>query len=581
LENTRYSPILKLAMEQIRTFPLTLLRALALALLLSYASLSADEARAPATTGSEQAIYGSIDLMTSYLAAEMALQQGLLAEALQHYLTILAQLDDADIAERAARIGLHLRAAEAPQALATWTRLAPESVQAWQVQLLYQLIHSDFIGAHVSAVALITAAKQQGQEPFLDIAAAVAAAPDKAAALTFFGEIVEQYPDNANAYYALGLTLFGVNEPAQAELPLRRALALKHDDPRYWLLLARALAAQNKFDAVDALLAMADMQIPDHRMILLTRAESLMTRQRYSEAYPIYARLMALAPDDENVLQIIAALAIELSRWDDAMQYWTQLYAIDEHRQKALFFLGSIEMERGNHGLASGYYIQIEGELERDAMVQMATIEVAAGRLDAADRLLAERRAAFPDEAVSLFIAEAELLNNAGYDTEAQALLNTARAQFPDDVALLFASGMLIVETAELVEFERIMRDVLALDPDYALALNALGYTLAEQTDRYDEAYALITRALELMPDSVAIIDSMGWVLYRLERFDEALSYLKRAASRSSNGEITAHLGEVLWVMGQENDAMQVWQRGLELEADDPYISEAMQRLVP
>jgi tetratricopeptide (TPR) repeat protein len=126
---------------------------------------------------------------------------------------------------------------------------------------------------------------------------------------------------------------------------------------------------------------------------------------------------------------------------------------------------------------------------------------------------------------------------------------------------------------------ERDLQAIIEDDPDHADALNALGYTLADQTDRYQEALGYIERALALKPDNAAILDSMGWVLFRLGRNEEALEYLRRALDAGFDGEIAAHLGEVLWVTGDRKAAREVWQEALERDPDNEFVLETMERL--
>ena len=123
------------------------------------------------------------------------------------------------------------------------------------------------------------------------------------------------------------------------------------------------------------------------------------------------------------------------------------------------------------------------------------------------------------------------------------------------------------------------MRAILARDPNNATALNALGYTLADRTDRHEEALRLISRALELDPGEPAIMDSMGWVLYRTGRYEEALDYLTRAYAEFPDPEVAAHLGEVLWVNGDTDAATQVWQGALLKDPNHKILLSTLERL--
>ncbi|MCB1848460.1 MAG: tetratricopeptide repeat protein, partial [Halieaceae bacterium] len=142
----------------------------------------------------------------------------------------------------------------------------------------------------------------------------------------------------------------------------------------------------------------------------------------------------------------------------------------------------------------------------------------------------------------------------------ALAVINEALQQMPDSTALRYARAMLAEELGDLALLESDLRRIIAEEPDNATAMNALGYTLANRTRRYEEAYGLISQALALQPNEPAIMDSMGWVLYRMNRNEEALDYLARAYAAFPDPEVAAHLGEVLWVSGDTGKAMQVWQ---------------------
>jgi tetratricopeptide (TPR) repeat protein len=189
-------------------------------------------------------------------------------------------------------------------------------------------------------------------------------------------------------------------------------------------------------------------------------------------------------------------------------------------------------------------------------------------------------RAEEPGQQKRLYQVEAELLQRADMQEEAMSVLSVALELFRGDFDLLYARALLAERMNRLDITESDLRQILASEPDHVDALNALGYTLADRTDRYREAYDYIHRALELHPDNNAILDSMGWVLYRLGNYEEAIHYLRRSLAIKHDHEVAAHLGEVLWVSGARDEAMAVWQRALELSPDDELLRATMQRFV-
>jgi tetratricopeptide (TPR) repeat protein len=146
---------------------------------------------------------------------------------------------------------------------------------------------------------------------------------------------------------------------------------------------------------------------------------------------------------------------------------------------------------------------------------------------------------------------------------------------------LLYSRAMLAEKMGQLQLLETDLRAILEQEPDNAQALNALGYTLADRTARYDEAYHLIRRALELSPEDFYILDSMGWVLYRLGRLDEAIDFLQRARAIRDDAEVAAHLAEVLWVKGEKDAARDVWESAVKTTPNHPLLLDIIERFAP
>jgi len=190
-----------------------------------------------------------------------------------------------------------------------------------------------------------------------------------------------------------------------------------------------------------------------------------------------------------------------------------------------------------------------------------------------------EQRKAYPDRAEQLFSLEADLLSQADDVPAALLVLNDGVSAFPDSITLLYARSMAAEQLGDLATMERDLRTIITNHPDNTTALNALGYTLANRTERYTEAYELISRALELQPDEPAILDSMGWVLYRQGRYEEALEYLTRAYAEFPDAEVAAHLGEVLWVSGNTEAATSIWRGALLRDPEHKVLRATLERL--
>ena len=196
--------------------------------------------------------------------------------------------------------------------------------------------------------------------------------------------------------------------------------------------------------------------------------------------------------------------------------------------------------------------------------------------------MLRDLRAAGIDDQAKLaesYMLEAEILRKDDPPAEVLAVYDRAIELLPEQRQIGYARAVYLESIGRVDEAVADLRALLAKSPDDPDALNALGYTLADRTDKYDEALRFITRALEQKPDESAIIDSMGWVQYRLGNKDKALEHLRRAWAMQPDAEVGAHLGEVLWVTGEEEAARRIWKAAAEREADNKVLAETRARL--
>jgi tetratricopeptide (TPR) repeat protein len=218
------------------------------------------------------------------------------------------------------------------------------------------------------------------------------------------------------------------------------------------------------------------------------------------------------------------------------------------------------------------------GSLYLDARIRIVALLAERDRMDEARNLLSALRAELPDQHKRLYQVEGEILRGAGEGEEAIRVLGVALEAFPGDFDLLYLRAMTAETLGQIDSVEDDLHAILERDPANVDALNALGYILADRTDRYEEAYVYIQRALALNPQSNAILDSMGWVLYRLGDYKGAIKYLRHSLEIKQDHEVSAHLGEVLWVSGEREEAINVWEQALELFPEDKLLLDVMKR---
>lgn len=550
---------------------------LLLALLLPYAMVASHAGEQPAQTAN--AILDSPQLMSHYLAAEIAVHNGDLEAAFEHYLQIIDEAEDASIVRRATHIGLHLKADAVLDTASLWTRLAPDDIEAWKTLLMLHINAGDRSGALQAMQSLMKTAAALHSDGFIQVAAIVAESSNQELGLELTRNLAASHAEDARAHYALALAYFAQKQNQAAEQSLQRALELKKDDPKIWILLARILDAQKRTDDSEALLQQGLEHLPDNDLLRLSYAEHLVIHEKYEQAYREFKLLHQALPENDEITQALGSLAIELNMWSDAREIWSGMMERKDKRDHALYFLAQIEESSGDPVKALDYYGKVEGVLRTDAKIRSAQLLAKQGDLSKALLIISTTRITAMEDAVRLYLAESDLLTAANKGMQAMALLDKALAEHPRQVDLLYARGMLGDDMGSMEILERDMRAILEIDAENAQALNALGYTLANHGERLEEAHELINKAYKLMPESAAILDSMGWIEFRLGNYAAAEKYLRMATERDDDSEIMAHLGEVLWVTGRRDEASSIWRDALRKEPASKHLLETMRRL--
>ena len=563
------------------------------ALLLSLVLLSGCQALAPTSpddsspaeeatsTPEKPTVYGSFSEETLYslLGAELAGQRNRLDIALDNYVTQAINTQDPGIAERALRIAEYLGADQA--ALDTsliWAKNAPDDLEAQRAAAI-QLARNGRYDDAMVYMEKVLQAKGDTHFDFLALSASETDADTRAGLQKSFDRLLVKHPDN-------GQLIFGKALLMQQDGDTEGALKLLEKNPPQdgevapVLLRARLLQSLNRGDEALPLLKKSIRQYPDDKRLGLTYARTLIEQNRMDEAKAQFTSLAEQYPEDDELRFSLALIALEGKKWDEAQGYLEELIERDSHVDSAHLNLGRIAEERNDpQGALAEYALVGPGNDYLPAQMRQADILVSHGRGAEASKKLAAARDAQPDYGIQLFLIEAETLAANNQTDRAWNVLQQALKQYPDDLNLLYSRAMLAEKRNDLEQMERDLRAIIKREPDNAMALNALGYTLSDRTTRYAEAKVLIQQAYDLNPDDPAVLDSLGWVNFRLGNLDEAERLLRQALERFPDQEVAAHLGEVLWANGKQREAKQIWGKFLKENPESPILRKTVLRL--
>jgi tetratricopeptide (TPR) repeat protein len=535
----------------------------------------ADPAPEPAPEAATDA-----EVMYNVFAGELLGSEGDLEGAVSAYLQAAMESDDPAIAQRATRVALAAQSwFQAAMAANRWALLAPDDMAAREAAAATMLATHDYAGAELQLEQILERNPDK-EDAWVMVSSLLAQAADPAKANEVLERLLEDRGgmDNANALFLQAQLLARMGEFGEAARLADEALELTPD--RIQLLTFSGRLALNLEDLDKAVerFGRAWEFDPENHDLALAYSDLLARAARADEARAVMESM------DQTADVLLSRVLFEISAEEPekAKALYAEFDELETQNpdQKA-YFQGQAAEAIGERGQAIALYGMIdEGEYLMMAGIRRAELIAEAGDVDAARQALETLRAK-GDEAISeqAWLAEARLLRQAEQLPEAFQALGRALENFGYSVPIRYSHALLAAELGNVEVAEYDLRIVLADEPDNAAALNALGYTLADQTDRYEEAADLIHRAYELQPNDASIIDSMGWVAYRLGRLEESEGYLRQAWELDKNPEIAAHLGEVLWAMGREDAAIGVWREGLSVDSEHPVLAETLQRM--
>ncbi len=518
-----------------------------------------------------------------YLLAEIAGQRGSIGLSAQAYADLAKRTRDPRIAKRATEIALYARMPGAAiDSAKLWYETDPSSLQALQA-LVSLLVNAK---RHEEALPylqrLIAADAANAGDAFLQLNRLLANSEDKALNLSMVQQLTQPYPTLAQAHFAVAQAAAIAQQADLALAEVRAASKIKPD----WELAAlfEAQLLQRKSNAA-ALERLADFlaHYPKAREVRLSYARLLVTEHKYPQARSEFQTLSKEFPDNPEVVFAVGVLSLQLQDFALAQSNFKRLLELPyRDKDTARLYLGQIAEEQKDYSQALKWYEEVgNGAQFLKAQIRYALVLNKQGKLDAARAHLRQVPVANSDERAQVLLTEAQMLREANRSREAFDLIGHALESMPNQPELLYDYAMLAEKLDRLDLVESNLKKLISLQPDHAHAYNALGYSLADRNLRLPEAEGLIEKALQLSPDDPFIIDSMGWVLYRMGKNKQALEFLRKAYAARPDPEIAAHLGEVLWVAGERREADKIWQDAAKKTPDNEALNSTIKRFKP
>ncbi|MDG1924959.1 MAG: tetratricopeptide repeat protein [Pseudomonadales bacterium] len=519
--------------------------------------------------------------LLALLTAEVAGYRGDYQYALDQYLIEAEKTLDPGVAARVTRLAAYMKADDKLyQAASLWVQADPESLEAHQF-LADQLVKR---ALYVDAFETMQAIDRLGGEAQFDYFAyrvGRMTTEDQQDLLLGLNDMLAVNPSEPQILFSKAALLEALGDRPAALETADILLSLKPDELNFIILKANLLSDLNQKQAAQELLSEQLVINPDQPRLRLLLARLLFEAQAFSDARVQYQILHEIRSEDGEILFALAMLSIEQADFAQARLHLGRLVRTDQRVNQAQYYLGLVAEKTGDVALALREFAKVDAGYEylsaQGRIVELISVNRS---LEDARSYLAKKKLAHNGLRSQFDLIEGQLLSRVESEEALFEHLDEAIEAQAGDIPLLYFRAMSGQKYDRLDILERDLKQVLTLDPGNADAMNALGYTLADQTDRYDEAYALIEKALRLKPEEPAFIDSMGWVLYRLNRYEEAIDYLEQAFERFPNDEVAAHLGEVLWQSGKTRRAKRVWKEALSETPDSTFLQSVVKRFL-
>lgn len=512
------------------------------------------------------------DVMYLLLAAELAMQRGQYGLAYEAYMELTKRVKDPKFAELAAKLALQIKdSRKTDDAVSAWMNQEPKNITAKKVAALNALRGKDKKAAVKALTALLSAESENFENTLLELSSVL----QKEGKEKSIYDVLETLSTKTSThkpviYFVQSLLAMQMKNNVQAEKKIEQTLALQPDWEHPLLIQAQLAIMANDLNHAKTLLNSAILKHPNNLAFKKLLAQTLIKAIEYEAAAELYQTLVTQLPKEGENYIALALINLQMNRDANAETILKTLAEQPEWNSQASFYLGKIEEKRNNIDAAIALFDKVnDANFSLEAGMSTINLLAKARKFDEVEKRLDILRQKFPQQKLRITLMQASLYNQQNQAQKAFDLLSSVLLEMPDEKDLLYTRALIAEHLGKINVLETDLKKILLKDPNNAEALNALGYTLLNDSSRYKDAEKYLQRAIKLQPEEPAIMDSFGWLQFKLGNYPQAIKYLQAAYEKLNSGEIAAHLCEVLWIMGQKNDSQKLFDEAIKIAPED------------
>lgn len=527
--------------------------------------------------------YALSDQVYEILAAELASKEADFVNAFRHYKKAAVLSGDSEVFAAAIALALHNRNyREAATIGEQWYRIAPDNPRLHQTMIVIylQLAEYEKVIPHIefSIDNNDNIFRQSEIRP-----PEVAHFNPAMGGITTIDKLLELQPDNTRLYLIRAMVAFHTGEYQRALEAAQYALSRDPSFTKAYAVMADALFGLDRVEVGLGLLHAQSALHPNHYQLFLKTARAFFLYDRDQLALELYRMVNAINDKDMESIYALGVLSLRQKKFDSARSFFTRFLELAKtegevtEAERATYYLGRVDEDEGRYAQAQARYQSIgQGAIFSEARVGIARVHGKMGRSDLVDLEFDSTRAQLytDHERIAMFIAQAEVLKDSATQNLVFNVYARALQEYPNEPNLLYARALFAGDAGRIDLAEEDLKNIIKNDPSNWRALNALGYLLADANIKLREAKEYVRQAYKLQPNSAAILDSVGWVEFRLHNLSAAERYIKQAADMHVQPEILGHLAEVFWSQQKESEAFDVLKSGLDKFPENEYLQK-------